>query len=791
MSKRKKIRVTGIILLFGVVGWAFYLHLPLFNDGYLNAGDDHVHVAFSNELNRIWQGEGRTFGWSRLYGAGAPIFLLRPPLFYQLTCLLHALSTLTIEESLKTLVILGFCLFPLTFFIGTRLLGVGLAGALFAALLSPMGISLWGHTIDAYQHLGVHKQLIAILFFPLVVGSFWQVLKNGKYGLLFAASFAVVFMSHPYMAYCFALLVPLMLIALTAIEPQWHWKRGISQAVLWSIPLILWIGIWLLPFVTSQEIQIHNPYADRRDNFDVVVLTTAQTLKQYFLGGILDTTRFAGPFGANEWGWRDNSAWFRLPFITALSFIGWLVVAIRPKSSARGFMALAFLGATILFIGPDDFPWLEWVPFSEQFQNIHAVFLFEWAAFILAGIAIVWLFEAGSQIHRKSLRRSGYVMLGISITFGYGTVIYERTKSAQKLIDLRNVYTTNGELALQEKMNLEWRDFDHVVQRLKAEKETGSIAAFPLEHEDSVLYNLLPLMVDRPVFICGYEKMGGLYDLLVREFRPDLRNNYHLQQLFDIRFVVNSPYHRKVKMEWHDSIEPLYEDKFWELVKVKGDFGLLEAIPSKFAGFVGKETEWRELMRIWLTAVKRGGPSVPWILNLTNSGLKGKDLAKVRPFLKYLISGKGSTPPEELLGIECLSYSPLATMGRKLSENDLSLPGGKGSSKQRGVHAIEFERIRAGRDLERFRLKSGEKCTPVLFKRAFYRGWTAHVDGEEIPIYRISPGLQMVLAPKGEHVVTWKYTGPNNWQWSWIGFCAGFVVAGILAWRDRAIRTKY
>jgi len=57
MSKQKKIRVTGIILLFGVIGWAFYLHLPLFNDGYFNAGDDHIHVAFSNELNKIWHSQ--------------------------------------------------------------------------------------------------------------------------------------------------------------------------------------------------------------------------------------------------------------------------------------------------------------------------------------------------------------------------------------------------------------------------------------------------------------------------------------------------------------------------------------------------------------------------------------------------------------------------------------------------------------------------------------------------------------------------------------------------------------
>ena len=64
---------------------------------------------------------------------------------------------------------------------------------------------------------------------------------------------------------------------------------------------------------------------------------------------------------------------------------------------------------------------------------------------------------------------------------------------------------------------------------------------FPQQHEDSVLYNILPLMVDRLVFICGFEVVGGIYDLLLHKFRGPLRDNYAIQKLFNIRYVVNSP----------------------------------------------------------------------------------------------------------------------------------------------------------------------------------------------------------------------------------------------------------
>jgi len=780
MNRKKIERSIGIILLFALIGWAFYLHIPSLNDGYLNAGDDHIHVAFSNELKKIWQEEGRPFGWSRLYATGAPIFLLRPPGFYQFTWLFHFLTGLTIEESLKIVVLFGFCLFPLTVFIGARLLGVRFFGSLFAALLSPMGISLWGHTLDAYQHLGVHKQLLAILFFPLAVGAIWQVLKNGRYGLLFAASFAVVFMTHPYIAYCAAILVPLMLIALLVAEPQWNWKRGVSQSILWSIPLILWIGIWLLPFATSQEIQIYNPYSERRDNFDVVVLTTAETMRQYLLGGVLDTTKFAGPFGDNEWGWLSNSAWFRLPVITLLSLVGWLVVTIRPKFSTRAFLALSFVAAIILFIGPDDFPFLEWIPFSQQFQNIHAIFIVEWVAFVLAGIAFTWLFQASSLIRQKTMRYGVYLVMGLSVGFGYGTVIYERTKTARSRVDLRNVYTTNGELTIREKLNQEWRDFENVVQPLKTDMTEGAVAAFPLEHEDSVLYNLLPLMTDRSVFICGFERVGGLYDLLLKKFRTDLRDNYQFQKLFDIRYVVNSPHHRKVKMEWHDSVETLYENKFWELIRVKGDFGFIESIPKNLVGFVGKEEAWWELMRVWLTALKNGDDSIPWIINLTHSGLTTSDIEKIKPFIGYLMVGKGFRAPDTLSGMKRVFYDPLGTQGKKLSKKDLSFLSHQADRRQKVIGPLEFEKMRGGRDLEVFRVKTDEPVTPLVFKRAFYRGWRAEIDHKETTIYRVSPGLQLILVPRGQHFITWIYTGPNNWAWAWIGFLLGFVVAGIL-----------
>src|SRR5262245_58038412 len=98
-------RLVGLTLLFSVVGWWLYLHVPALAPGFLDAGDDHVHVAFENELARIWRDAHQVFGWNRLYATGAPMFLLRPPGLYFAVVLCHFVSGLPIEQAHKLVVV--------------------------------------------------------------------------------------------------------------------------------------------------------------------------------------------------------------------------------------------------------------------------------------------------------------------------------------------------------------------------------------------------------------------------------------------------------------------------------------------------------------------------------------------------------------------------------------------------------------------------------------------------------------------------------------------------------------
>ena len=170
------------------------------------------------------------------------------------------------------------------------------------------------------------------------------------------------------------------------------------------------VAIWLIPFATSPEAQVFDPYLSRRNHFDVIVSTTAETLRQLFLGGIFDTTRFSGPFGGTEWiadaewGWIKNDQFWRFPVITTFAVIGWIVVLVRCNSPLRAFLGLSFLLSLVIFMGPDDFPLIDYIPFAKQFQNIHGIFMLDWAAIMLGGFAIGWMFRKAAAIRQESWR---------------------------------------------------------------------------------------------------------------------------------------------------------------------------------------------------------------------------------------------------------------------------------------------------------------------------------------------------------------------------------------------------
>ena len=49
------------------------------------------------------------------------------------------------------------------------------------------------------------------------------------------------------------------------------------------------------------------------------------------------------------------------------------------------------------------------------------------------------------------------------------------------------------------------------------------------------------------------------------------------------------------------------------------------------------------------------------------------------------------------------------------------------------------------------------------FKKTYYKGWQAFIDGKKVKTYYITPGFNAILVPEGEHKIEFKFKGHNNY----------------------------
>jgi hypothetical protein len=214
------------------------------------------------------------------------------------------------------------------------------------------------------------------------------------------------------------------------------------------------------------------------------------------------------------------------------------------------------------------------------------------------------------------------------------------------------------------------------------------------------------------------------------------------------------------------------------MVRIKGDFGDFDRVPASLAGFYGTEREWQSLMEDWLRRVRDGAKEIPPIVNFSNSSLSAADEQRIAPLINLVVLGDGAEASAALKDVEQLQLERLAEKPvEKILQRLKEKMAGREAVKM-ALESLEYDVVRADRKEEVFKITVADDLTPVLFKRMYYRGWRAFIDNAETPIYRVSPGLQMVLVPAGTHEVSWRYTGPNNWRWSVTGF---WVALGSIA----------
>jgi len=778
-------RRFSLLMLLCAVAFALFIVWPVMEFGYNGGGDDVVHMAYNHEALAVLRSGHRLFGWSYLFGFGAPIFLFRPPLQYVCVALIHAATfgMASLNAIHKLFYVCGLAFYPASVYYLLHKLRLRPLACGLAAMLAITPVSMWGHTLDAYFRLGVAKQLIAIFVFPLALGKIHGTLINREAVLPASLLAALCFLSHPYMAYCLVLVCALYgAILLLGAGPRAAFGAGARLFAIWGLTGLL-LAFYLAPFYSSPEIQVLDFSSTWRHAFEVVCMTTAQTVNCLLKGGLFDTTRWY-TYGGGEWGWQDNAFTGRWPVLTALCLCGLIVCIARRRRFSHMFLMSVFLMAFVMFLGPDDVPALALLPFQEQYQYIHGIFLLDLAAVCLAGVGgaallslLVGIILKAPALSRKTaaVREVARVAaLLLCVSFAVFMPWKDRWQIADHVILKRNFDTRGARVsprALRHSVN---SDFEKIVRLMSDPSQPGRFygsAQGQASDRELFYFTILPALCDRTNLICGFfsAEVGGVNKTVIEQFRTAIPLYRNLVELFNVRYLVCAAANSERLQAAGAYAAPVERNPHWILWRTKGDYGHFAVVPGRPLLVWADRREWTGICRLWLDAFKDTPLSerFPYLVAARPGAVRDGELNVSRYAGLIVLGGERRADTAELRNMARFA----AAGGRILSQAPLE--------------GIPHEHVRAARDIdfdsliseeqspggtcretvvERERHAAGialDRPAFVMFKTAYYRGWRAEADGACLDTFEVGPGFNAVFLPEGEHELVFRYRGPN------------------------------
>lgn len=324
---------------------------------------------------------------------GSPMLKFYQPLLYLLIGAIHAVTGVDILVVHHIVLLLLFLITPLALYYGYRHVGLPEVAAGFGVVLNALSVAGFGNSLEAYFTVGVVNQMIGAVFFPLFLGFFNQLLQGKRGPVPVAFLFALTFISHVMMA-VYATFAGGLLF-LTERRPI---RSVLKPLAAFAVLSGLLLTFWFVPFVAAWE--KHRPIPKSADRasyaFYLASLTLGETSKLLFTGRLLDDAH-ASKLEGNQ---NDLDALSdrvnmcptfvtRPPVITVLVLLGFvLVLVFRLRSPPHRFLVAGFLFSFLVLSGPDDVPWLRYIPFTKRIEFFRSTYLFEFFAFGLAGAGI-------------------------------------------------------------------------------------------------------------------------------------------------------------------------------------------------------------------------------------------------------------------------------------------------------------------------------------------------------------------------------------------------------------------
>jgi Gpi18-like mannosyltransferase len=345
-----------------------------------NLNDSAFHLQMVRWASgQIHEGRIPLDGWFPDLSLGSSFFHHYQSLSETLTAYASHVFGASNQTTYDWILYLLLALWPISVYLGARLLGWDRWTAVAAAMVSPLIVSAPGYGYEhgsyTWQGYGVYSQLWAMWLLPICWGLTWRAVARGRYYAAAATALALTVACHFITGYLALLTVGVWALALGGAL-----LKRVGRAAL-VVGGSLLIASWVLvPLVAD---------------------TKWTTKSEFYKGSI-----FNDSYGAQKvLGWLftgklfDNTRW---PVVTILFFIGVLACLARARRDAR---ARALLGALalglFLFFGRRT-----WGSLLDVFPGFHDVQIHRFvigvdlAAILLAGVGLGWLARTAFQAAR-------------------------------------------------------------------------------------------------------------------------------------------------------------------------------------------------------------------------------------------------------------------------------------------------------------------------------------------------------------------------------------------------------
>lgn len=794
-SKKKRIRRFFAALYpfahFGLPILAAILTLAnthiLFGPVLNRSGDNDYHLLNEFALLHGILGGDNPFGPAAME-FGQPLLRFYQALFYLFNVGMHLLTSISLKTMHNVTIIVCFAASPFSYMYFLRKLGLSRFAASIGSFFSMISIASFGNSFEAYHQAGIVTQSMGGLFFPWFMGHFVGMLRGENRASSTALLFALAFVSHAIMS-VFAVFGGALYFVAASRQIT---GTGIRKLTAFCVLGACLVSFWVLPFIEHTEKMRPVPDSIIRGGVHWFTSVSKNELTMVlFTGRLLDDPPRLGDKRNENDKLMDtisiiHATKTRPPAVTVLTGLGLIVAFFGIRRGPQRFLISGFLFSLMLFAGPDDYPWLKYLPFMKNIQTFRCTYLVEFFAFGLIGIGIEtilrrWIVFA---LRRRKKARIAHLACWIAVslagTIACGTeivllgnvhLVVRNPAKLDENVELLSTLHNNGrpyrvmpKFEGRYKLRQAWFSVNGFIPYCTHWKGTGPTSAFNLCHQLGSPASKGDLNALAGVrYFSGEEKKIKSYAIA-----KDSDGAPVLERLPNGEPINQKP------TDWHYLLDtgrdhflrPLVGDP---LIVVSSHAQWMWTAKAWAGRYHAKL--WEEhtpvTMRVMSGELDQSGllESAQAIVYLDHTHLD-RDMDALKAFVE---EGKTVISPIEIPGIEVQA----PTIEPKNSVWNL-LPKKKAVGAAKIPGKDHREEIDPGFEIADIKTLTDEKnrfsvqrfaydvdaLRPVLavLPMQAVPGWTASLDDKPLPVFSTGPDMVGVLIPEGAHrlVFTWK-----------------------------------